>query len=387
MRILQIVQRPQRRGAELFAHDLSRSLEAAGHDLKTLYLYGVEGEQRLAIQPTDSCLEGADDHPFERFPGFHPSMVRRVIREIQEFGPDIVQVNGSRTVKYGAAAKLVSRSNGRWKLVYRNIGIPSDWQSWAGTTWAYRNMIMPRMDGVVGVSRFSLDDAETLYEFRAPSTVILNGISPDRLKVIVERNELRQTYRAEREDLILLFVGYLEEAKRPDRFMHVLSRVVREIPSAQGWVVGDGPLRRKTENLSRDLGIRDHVRFFGSREDVASFMNAADLLVVTSDTEGIPATVLEAGFLGLPVVATKVGGLSECIVHEQTGVLVDGDLQEGLVRAIIGLGSDVESRRSMSRKARERVLGELTIDRIAAQYLAFYERLLNRRAACHEYST
>lgn len=386
MRILQIVQRPQRRGAELFAFDLSGRLESLGEEVRTLYLYGFEGERRLTLRDTDSSLEGVDDHPFERFPGFHPAMLGRVVREIREFDPDIVQVNGSRTVKYGAAAKAVSRSNGRWKLVYRNIGIPSDWHS-SATAWVYRKAIMPRMDGVVGVSRFSLEDAEALYRFRVPSTVIPNGISPARLNVVEGRDALRDRYRSSPDDLILLFVGYMEEAKRPDRFVRVLSRVARKIPRVRGWIVGDGPLRGKAEGLSRDLGIRDKVRFLGYQEDVASFMNAADLLVVTSDTEGIPGAVLEAGYLGLPVVSTKVGGLPECIVQGETGVLVDGDPEEGLTRAIVRLGSDEESRREIGGRARARIVDELTIGPIADRYLAFYRRLLKRPVACPAYST
>lgn len=387
MRILQIVQRPQRRGAELFAFDLSGSLESKGHDVKTLYLYRAERGRALSLRTMDSGLEGAYHHLFERLPGFHPTVLRRVIHEIQGFQPDIVQANGARTVKYGAAAKFLLRSNGGWKLVYRNIGIPSDWHSWPGTVWVYRHLIMPRMDGVVGVSRCSLDDVHSLYGIRAPSMVILNGISPARLDVVEGRNELRSRYGASLEDLLLLHVGHLEQAKRPDRFVRVLSRVVREVPRTRAWIVGDGPRREEIERLSRSLGISDRIHFFGDQEDVASFMNAADVLMVTSDTEGIPATVLEAGFLGLPVVASNVGGLPECVDHGATGILVDdGNLEEGLSRAVVALASDDELRRSMGQRARERVLNELTIDRIADQYVTFYEEVLGHRSVCHESS-
>lgn len=388
MRILQVVQRPQRRGAELFAFDLSSSLESKGHVVKTLYLYGFEGKRGLSIRDIDSGLEGADDHVFERFPGFHPVMLRNVVREINRFRPEIVQVNGSRTVKYGAAAKFLSRADGGWKLIYRNIGIPSDWHAWGGTVWVYRNLVIPQMDGVIGVSRSSLDDARALYRIQAPSTVILNGISSSRLEVVEGRDRLRSRYGASPEDLILLYVGCLESAKRPDRFVRVLSRVAREVPRTRGWIVGNGPRRREIQGLSRDLGLSDRIRFFGSQENVANFMNAADLLLVTSDTEGIPATVLEAGYLGLPVVASRVGGLPECVEHGGTGILVDGENpEEGFTRAVLALGSDDELRRSMGGRARERVSNEMTIDRIADQYLAFYEQVLGRHAVCHESST
>lgn len=374
-KVLQIVTRRQRRGAEVFAYDLSRAFEELGIVVKTLYLYDYMGENPLPLSNSDICLDGAENHFLERSLGFHPGLLRKVMRQVRTFRPDIVQVNGSRSVKYGAAAKQFSGTEGNWKLVYRNIGMPSDWHRGDDTILAYRFMIMPKMDGVIGVSRHSLTDALALYRLEGPAEVISNAISPKRLSVSKSREEVRAELQADDADFVLLFLGHLEDAKRPDRFLRTIARLSESLANIKGWIVGDGPLEAPLRQMVKTLGVEGKVSFLGNRSDVATYLAAADLLVLTSDTEGIPATVMEAAYLGLPVVATNVGGLSECVSHGSTGILVENEYERNLEEAIRGLASDAERRREMGENARVRAREEFIIDRIAKRYLEFYRSL------------
>jgi glycosyltransferase involved in cell wall biosynthesis len=376
MRVLQIVTKPQRRGAEIFASDLSQQFETQGIAVKTIYLYDFKGDNRLRLRGLDVCLGGSEDHFLERFLGFHPLLLRRVAKEIRSFEPDIVQVNGSRTVKYGAAAKQLTRAQ-RWRLVYRNIGMPSDWHRGEDTILAYRFMIMPKMDGIIGVSKMSLTDARTLYRLEGPFEIIPNGVSPDRLQVSKSRSELRRERAVGPDEPVLLFLGYLEEAKRPDRFIRVLAEVSRSIPSVRGWMVGDGPMFKDLRQMAKDLDIERRTSFFGNQAEVGSFLSAADLLLLTSETEGLPATILEAAYMGLPVVATRVGGVAECIEDDRTGVLVEEGDDDTFARAVVKLLRDNELRRAMSANASAKARREFTIDRVANKYLDFYRKLMN----------
>jgi glycosyltransferase involved in cell wall biosynthesis len=338
--------------------------------VKTVYLYDSREDLTLPLHRGDICLDGAEDHFLERFPKFDPGLLRKIVREIKRFEPDVVQVNGSRTVKYGAMAKRLAGEH--WSLIYRNIGIPSDWHHWWGTILVYRRAIMPLMDGVVGVSHYSLQNATSIYHMRAPSTVILNGISPDRLTTTTERNAVREAAGVEERDVVLLFVGFLDEVKRPDRYLRLVERLSRVRPGIRGWIVGDGPLREEMERLTSTLGLLDRVRFFGTQDDVASFMQAADVFVVTSKTEGVPAVVLEAGYMGLPVVATRVGGLPECVREGETGLLVDSESERQMDAAILKLVDDPQLRARMGENARRWIGEHLTIEHIADRYLEFY---------------
>lgn len=361
----------------MFAYDLSRRFESLGLEVRTIYLYADDDQSSLPLHEGDVCLRGRERHPFERLPGFEPSLLKNLMRRISEFQPDVVQANGGRTVKYAAAAKRVLGSRARWKLVYRNIGIASYWHHWIGSVLAYRSVIMPQIDGVVGVSAESLADVKQLYRLRAPSTVIMNGVSPERLTPKVKRAEVRRSESVGEDDIVLLFLGKLDAVKRPDRFLRVLSRL-RHLPQVRAWVVGDGPLRKETEELSARLGLADRVRFFGTRDDVADLLAAADLLVLTSDSEGVPGVVLEAGLFGLPVIATKVGGLVECVIDGETGILVPVEDEQGFSEAITTLATDHELRDKLGQAGRKRVEGHLTIEPIAERYLGFYHRLFER---------
>jgi glycosyltransferase involved in cell wall biosynthesis len=385
MRVVQIVTKPQRRGAEIFASDLSQQLETQGIAVKTIYLYDFKGENRLQLRGLDVCLGGSEDHVLERFLGFHPLLLRRVAKEIRKFDPDIVQVNGSRTVKYGAAAKQLTRSQ-KWKLVYRNIGMPSDWHRGEDTILAYRFMIMPKMDGIIGVSRMSLADARTLYRLEGPHKIIPNGVGVDRLQVSKSRSHLRTEHGVGSDEPVLLFLGYLEMAKRPDRFIRVLAEVSRSVPSVRGWVVGDGPMAGDLRRLAKDLGVDTRISFLGNQSEVANFLSAADLFLLTSDTEGLPATVLEAAYMGVPVVAMRAGGVAECIENESTGMLVEEGDDDAFAKAVVDLLRDDELRRAMGANASAKARKEFTIDRVANRYLDFYRQLMNDNIPSSELS-
>jgi glycosyltransferase involved in cell wall biosynthesis len=235
---------------------------------------------------------------------------------------------------------------------------------------------MPQMDGVVSVCTPGLDDAIRLYGFDVPSVVVLNGFDPTRLRVnSTSRQTLRANYGACDEDIILLFVGSLIPEKRPDRFVRVIARIAERDRGCYGWIVGDGLLRDETERQARELGIGDKVRFFGYQEDIGNFMTASDLYVLTSDTEGLPATVLEAGFLGVPVVSTDVGGVYEGVLHGETGLLVPRDDEDALSEASNWLAHDKMARAKMATRARGRFKAEFTIAKIAQQYLEFYRHI------------
>jgi glycosyltransferase involved in cell wall biosynthesis len=304
-------------------------------------------------------------------------LLYRVVHEIRRFNPDIVQVNGSRTVKYGAIAKQLMFASRRWKLVYRNIGIPSDWHHGETSLLAYRSFIMPKMDGVIGVSQVSLSDARNLYRLDGPAEVIHNGISPTRLQTAKSRTETREEYGVGTDDLVLLFLGSLQREKRPDRFLRVLARVQESLPSVRGWVVGEGDLQDELRGLAESLRVTSRLRFFGNQEDVAKFLLAADLFLLTSDTEGLPATVLEAAYLGLPVISTKVGGLTECIEDGTTGILIGEDIENRLSDAVLYLAKDETKRKMISHSAKEKAEKEFTISYAAERYLEFYNRLFN----------
>lgn len=374
LRILQVVQKPQRRGAEIFAYQLSQALRNQGHTVQIAYLYPHEHAGALPLHNDDCVLDGNENHPYEKLLSVHPALLRRLRQVIHTFRPDIVQVNGARTVKYGALAHGLQR-HPAWRLIYRNIGNPQDWvQGWRQRLF-YRNFVMLELDGVVGVSQATLQIVHDFYKLSTPMAQIPRGVDPAALIPNQTLEQVRHATQAPLDAPVLLFVGSLTPEKRLDRMVRLVSKLRPLLPAIQLWLVGDGPLRAALAEQAQTLGVEDAVRFLGVQSNVANYLQAANLFLLTSDTEGLPGVLLEAGLLGLPVVATQVGGVAECVRDGVTGILVERTDEEHLTRAVHQLLINPQRRDEMGQQAAQWIREKFTMDRIVTQYIDFYDRV------------
>jgi glycosyltransferase involved in cell wall biosynthesis len=371
MRILQVVQKPQRRGAEVFAYQLTNGFQRSGNDVRIVYLYPYSGPMALPLGAEDLVLDGRYEHFLEAFPGWHPKLVRDLRRNIHEFEPDIVQVNGARTVKYGA---LISRLNqdSRWALIYRNIGDPKEWVRGTLREIFYRRFIIPRVHGIVAVSNGALKVLKEFYKPVVPMVVIPTGFDNSALIPSKTRNKVREGFSTKNDCPVLIFVGSLTPEKRLDRLLRVVQKTRMDVPDVTVWMVGDGPLRAQLESESKNLGMESAVRFVGVQQDIASILTAADIFVMTSDTEGIPASVLEAGYCGLPAVATRVGSIQECVRDGETGFLVDPQEEEKFSAIVVRLLRSQEERNKIGIQAKKWITENFAMDQIVQKYLDFY---------------
>lgn len=373
MRILLVIQKPQYRGAEVFAQRFAASLRRRGHEAQLMCLYSHDGPIPLPLRAEDIALEGREDHPLERWLTFQPTLLCAVSQAIRRADPEILQVHGGRTVKYGALASLRD-SRRRWSLVYRNIGDPRVWLANPLRRIWYQRVVAPHLDGVVGVSRYTLEGVREAYDLDVPMIEIPAAVDPEGLQPTRTVEQIRHSLSTPREATVLISVGSLSPEKRPDRLVHAVARL-DVTPPPYLWIVGAGRLRPTLETQARESGIDSRVRFLGVREDVGNLLHAADLFVLTSDTEGVPGVLLEAGYAGLPSVATRVGGVPECLLHETTGLLVESGNEEDLIRSLATLLRSPEHRRRLGRQAANHVREHFLLDDITDRYLAFYDRL------------
>lgn len=373
MRILHVVQKPQRRGAETFAFQLGDELRAGGHEVATVYLYPFTGNTALPIGESDRYLHGDESHYLERALGFHPRLLGQLRRAIAEFKPDIVQANGARTVKYASMCRRLDRDG--WRLVYRNIGDPREWIRSRRHRLFYK-FVMSGVDGVVGVSAATLARVQDFYDLAIPTQNIPRAIRPEALVPARDRDTTRRELQTPPDAPVMIFVGSLAPEKRIDRLLRVLDFARAAVPDIHLWLVGEGPLRSELEQQAVAVGLQDRAHFLGAQNNVASYINGADLLALTSDTEGVPGVILEAGWLERPAVATDVGGVAECLHDGDTGLLVAPDDESDFAGAVARLLNDSEERARMGERAHQWVAERFLMDRIASDYVAFYERVL-----------
>jgi glycosyltransferase involved in cell wall biosynthesis len=332
----------------------------------------------LTLADDDVVLGGTEHHYFEKLPGIHPILLRRLRRAIGTWQPDVVQVNGGRTLKYGAAAKSNYRRSA-WVLVYRSIGQPRSWVRGGLHRGFYSTLVMPRVDGVVAVSSATQQALRELYDLSVPIARIPRAVDPLSLVPAASWNVVRRETRIPEDARMILYVGSLTQEKRLDRLLRVFARLRGCMTGLFLCIVGGGPTRASLEAQVHALSLESCVRFMGVKEDVASYMNAADVVALTSDTEGMPGVALEAGMLRRPVVATRVGGVSECVLHGQTGLVVEPGDEEGFVQALRSLLEQPERLRRLGDAAGKWTEENFTLARIAQQYEAFYADVLARR--------
>jgi len=126
--------------------------------------------------------------------------------------------------------------------------------------------------------------------------------------------------------------------------------------------------------------IKDNVIYTGYRNDVNKFMNAADVLVLPSLSEGCPVVLLEASASGIPVIASRVGGVPDLVEDGKTGIIVNPKDIPDLKRALLKLLNDSELKLEMGKKARRRIELEFTWDKICDKLEAFYSEVIGQKS-------
>jgi L-malate glycosyltransferase len=135
----------------------------------------------------------------------------------------------------------------------------------------------------------------------------------------------------------IVTVANLRPEKAHEVLFEAAELVLRRCPDAEFVIAGNGPRRQELEDLARSRGIATNVRFVGHVDDVPALLASSDLFVLPSRSEAFPNSVLEAMATGLPVVATRVGGIIELVENQRTGVLVPPDDARALGHAILDL--------------------------------------------------
>jgi L-malate glycosyltransferase len=154
--------------------------------------------------------------------------------------------------------------------------------------------------------------------------------------------------------------------------------VVREMPDTRFLILGEGELREQLERQIRDYHLEKHVLLAGFRTDVIGCIKGFDLFVMSSVTEGLGTSLLDAMACSRASVATRAGGIPELVEAGRTGVLVEPRDHAAMAREIVRLLKDDELRRQMGEAARTRVAERFTVERMVAETAAVYERVAGR---------
>ncbi len=374
IRILQVVESRRRRGAEVFAWQLSRFLRNRGWDVRQAYLQRTVDESCLPLVDGDVDLVSPPRAVSGRI-SYGLRAVASLVRQIHVFAPHIVQSNGGSTFKRVAQSAWLSPRR-RWKFIYRNVGDPRMWVSDSLRKAYYRLLAWPPVDGVAAVSQQAVVDLRSMYGETKTMRVIPTGIDLDHLEPTEDRMQARKSLLTKANDFAIVWVGSLSQEKRPDLAVRVLSSMCDQGIPARLWIIGHGPLQNSIEQLGNELGVRDRVSLVGETIHVGTYLIGADALLLTSETEGVPAVAIEAQLLGLPVVASSVGGVPEVIEDRVTGFLARAGNILDYVEGLRFCREDREATASIADRARNVALAQYTIDTVGMQFEQLYKTIV-----------
>jgi glycosyltransferase involved in cell wall biosynthesis len=232
-------------------------------------------------------------------------------------------------------------------------------------------MVAPSIDRVIAVSAAQLDELR-LLGFRADRIVVIpNGIpapAPSR-----PRAAARAELDIGDDSVLALLVAGLRPEKRADIFVEALRRAQAREPRLRGVIAGGGPQLEYVRTLaSATPGL---VQVLGERSDVADLINAADIVCLTSDFEGLPVTALEAMALSRPLVATRVGGIPDAVTEGRTGKLVPPNDPGAFAEALIALAKAPAERRSMGEAAGSAYRERYTLEAMVDRYVTVFAEL------------
>jgi len=226
---------------------------------------------------------------------------------------------------------------------------------------------------VVAVSEDTARIARQREGIREPFlTVIPNGVDLDRFTRTGRRDEARAVLGIPASARLLVTVSHLTPIKAIDVLVEAAPAIRAAVPGAFVLVAGRGTEQERVQARIDALGLGGEFRLLGSYDDVPALLEAADLFVLPSRSEGQPNAVIEAMAMGLPVVASRVGGVPEVSRHDREALLVEPDAPERLAEACIRVltGPDLAIR--LGRAGHERARAEFSLPTMLKRYSELY---------------
>ena len=302
--------------------------------------------------------------------GFTPGTVATLARRFRQQEARVVHCHNAAPLVYGALAGRIARA----RVVYTAHGMK--------TSAASQPVRMDRL-GLVDAFVTVSDDARQIAIRKggaddARVRTILNGVDTRayRRGDASQRERVRTSFGFDANAFVFAIVARLSPAKDHATLFRAFAALAAVNPSVRLVVVGDGEMHEVLAGLLHELRMQDRIVLAGAREDVADLVAAFDCFVLSSYTEGLAMTLLEAMAAELPVVATRVGGNAEVVVDGETGLLVPARNSEGLRDAMQWMAGHPAEARAMGVRGRERAASTFSIEAMVNAYEGTYDRVL-----------
>jgi len=358
IKVLHVVIGLQVGGLEKFVLDLVDNYQS---DFKP-FIVCMEAKGDLGRQNVN-----IDIIELDKVSGFSLTIIKQLVALTKELKIDIIHTHNPGPHIYGAITGFLTGL----PVIHTKHGrnFPTDKKKvWLNRISSFLT------DKIVAVSRDAADICQNVEKVSSTKlNVILNGIDTNIFCPTI--NEHMQ----EQQPVRIGIVARLSWEKDHKTLLNACRILVGQNIHFHLEIIGDGPLRNALEEMVKAQSIDRFVSFSGMRHDVAELLRRLDLYVLSSTTEGISLTLLEAMATKLPIVATNVGGNPEVVIDGETGYLVPPQNPEEMAKKLLLLINDKNLRRQMGEKGRERVIANFSIKETAKKYEELYSSVLSKR--------
>jgi glycosyltransferase involved in cell wall biosynthesis len=357
------------------------------------------GFETHLIRGAEDLDEGNMDYLADEI-GVKPTLVRSMRRnpglgdlralavlawQLRADRPAVIHTHAAKAGTLGRLAALIAfpRRRTRPILVHTYHGHSLTGYFSSRTAGFYRlveRLLAPVTDQLIAVSREVQDDLVRLGVAAASQfTVIplgfdLSPFAEDRDRA-ERRGAVRSVWGASDDELVVTLIARLVPIKRVDRFLACAARFA-ERPGVRFVIVGDGELRDELRSCSDALTLGERLVWAGFRRDIPDVCYASDVVVLTSDNEGTPVSLIEAQAAAVPVVSTDVGGVRSVVLDGETGLLVVSDSVDALANALVRVLSDASLRSRLAAAGRGHASTRFTLSRLAEDHAELYRELL-----------
>ncbi|EAZ82459.1 glycosyltransferase family 4 protein [Algoriphagus machipongonensis] len=356
MRIIQLVQKPQARGAEIFTTWLCEELKDLGHQVLLVSLF--EGNFELPFSGKLIRLNRKKENRFCDYTGW-----KKFNEIVQDFKPDLVQANGGDTLKFAVFSRKLFL--GSYRLVFNNGGLVSTYLTSLGHR-VFNRFLFRNTDAFVSVSNYTKQDLDQFLEANKKHKMIPIGIQIPFFDHLASMSPF---------PVIVQISGFTHE-KNHQGTLRIFRCFQEKHPTSQLWFIGDGPEKATIEAEVEKLGFNSQIKFLGSLSQPFNWIPDNAILILPSISEGLPAVLLEAFFARIPVVAYGIGGIPEVLVDRKNGFLVNPKDEDQFYESLEQcLHMDEVTKKSLLDRAQKTVEENYTIAQVAKKYLDFYSEL------------
>jgi glycosyltransferase involved in cell wall biosynthesis len=363
MKIAHVVDSMEIGGAETIVSQMCRLQRKEGHDpcVYAIASLGLLGEQMRA-----------EGFSVQANVGRHlPDAWRTFFHIFKDLHPEVVHLHNPTPTVYAAVAA-------------RMAGVPCIVSTRHSLVAPPRRVVVELKyafaatccDWLVGICDATTNNMRSIHSMPARKIArVYNGAVP--LRRTAENQWPQKT------GFTLVYVGRLAPVKNHDLLLNGLRTALLSMPGLRLWMVGDGSERKRLESLAAELGISAEVTFWGQQLDVAPFLSAADTFIMSSKSEGLPMSLLQAFSLGVPAIVTDVGGMAEVVKLARAGITVSATDPAEMAAGILRMASNDAELKQFSANAEEAYHSRFTLRTMADAYMNLYRNpqpLLRRKA-------